>query len=1026
MKKLFLFVFVLVNSIHIYAQQKPNIVYILADDMGIGDVSAYNPNGKIQTPAIDQLSKEGVRFTDAHTTSSVCTPTRYSLLTGRYNWRSRLKSGVLWGYDTSLLDPNRLTVASFLQKQGYHTGVVGKWHLGWTWTNIQSGPKNVDFSKPILYGPNHFGFDYSFCIPASLDMDPYVYVENGLPTSVPKDTCAATAGVGFYRSGLIAPDFKHEEVLNKFTDKAIEFINQNSQTKKPFFLYLPLAAPHTPVLPTSAFAGKSQVSPYADFVLMVDDAVNKVISALKANGIYDNTLIVFTSDNGFAPAADLTGQLEKGHNPSMQYRGTKADIFEGGHRVPFIVRWGNQIKKASISSQLVSSTDFFRTVSEIVKVKLDDKTAEDSYPFLSALTGKITSLPKRNAIVHHSIDGYFAIRQHNWKLIFCSHSGGWSDPKPGSAMANTLPPVQLYNLSNDKGETKNVFAQYPGKVQELTNLMTKYLKNGRSTEGNVQTTEGPAFWKQLTWLKEREADIIIYGGTSAAMTAAVQAKRMGKSVIVVSPDEHLGGLSSGGLGFTDTGNKGVIGGLSREFYHRIYNHYEKPNNWNWQLREEYGNRGQGTPAIDGDARTMWIFEPHAAEQVFEEFVKENNITVYRNEWLDRTPKGIQKKNGAIQSFKTLSGITYKGKMFIDATYEGDLMASAGIKYHIGREPNSMYNEKWNGVQAGIFHQGHHFESKVSPYKMAGDAKSGLLPEISPEPITVKNGTGDNKIQAYCFRMCLSNHPDNRIPFPKPEGYDSNRYELYARVFETGWRNTFQKFDPIPNRKTDTNNHGPFSTDYLGKNYDYPEASYARRREIIKEHELYQKGLMYFLQNDSRVPHDVQAKMKEWGLAKDEFKDNGNWPHQLYIREARRMIGEFVMTEADALGKTTVPKPIGMGSYNIDSHNTQRYVTAEGYVQNEGDISVKPDKPYSIAYGSILPKENECTNLLVPVCISSSHIAYGSIRMEPVFMILGQSAATAAVLAMEHKVSPQKLSYDILKTALLNDKQVLEN
>ena len=246
MKKLFLVVYILVNSINFYAQQKPNIVYILADDMGIGDVSAYNPNGKIQTPGIDQLAKEGVRFTDAHTSSSVCTPTRYGLLTGRYNWRSRLKSGVLWGYDTSLLDPNRLTVAAFLQKQGYHTGVVGKWHLGWTWANIKAGQNNVDFSKPVLNGPNSFGFDYSFCIPASLDMDPYVYVENGLPTSVPIDTCAATIGVGFYRSGLIAPDFKHEEVLDKFTDKAIGFINQKSQTKKPFFLYLPLAAPHTP------------------------------------------------------------------------------------------------------------------------------------------------------------------------------------------------------------------------------------------------------------------------------------------------------------------------------------------------------------------------------------------------------------------------------------------------------------------------------------------------------------------------------------------------------------------------------------------------------------------------------------------------------------------------------------------------------------------------------------------------------------------------------------------------------------
>jgi arylsulfatase A-like enzyme len=1024
MKKMSFLLFLVVLSVNSQAQQKPNIVYILADDLGIGDVSAYNPTGKIHTPAIDQLATEGVRFTDAHTSSSVCTPTRYGILTGRYNWRSRLKSGVLYGYDTTLLDPNRQTVASFLQKQGYETGIVGKWHLGWNWANGKAGQAKVDFSKPVRNSPNTFGFGYSFCIAGSLDMPPYVYVENGQPTSIPIDTIAAGTGVAFYRGGLIATDFKHEEVLGKFTDKAVGFINQKAQSKTPFFLYLPLAAPHTPILPTGSYVGKSQQSPYADFTIMVDDVVKKVVNALKANGIYDNTLIVFTSDNGFSPAADLKAQLANGHNPNMQFRGHKADLFEGGHRVPFIVRWGNQIKKASVDSQLVCSTDLFRAVSDLLNVKLGEDTAEDSYSFLSALTRKKSTLPKRTDIVHHSVDGFFAIRKDNWKLLFCSHSGGWSDPRPNSEQAKTLPPIQLYNLSNDLGETQNVSAQHPRIVRELTDLMTNYLKRGRSTEGRIRANDGPIFWKQLTWLKEREADIIIYGGTSAAITAAVQAKRMGKSVIVVSPDTHLGGLSSGGLGFTDTGNKEVIGGLSREFYQRIYNHYQKPKNWQWQKREEYGNKGQGTPAMDGNARTMWIFEPHAAEQVFEDFVKENDITVYRNAWLDRSPEGIEKKQGNIQSFRTLDGITYKGKMFIEATYEGDLMALAGVKYHIGREPNSQYNEKWNGVQGGIFHQTHHFETKVSPYKIEGDATSGLLPEISPDPIP-ENGSGDAKIQAYCFRMCLSNHPDNRIPFPKPEGYDPARYELYARVYATGWRRTFVKFDPIPNRKTDTNNHGPFSTDYLGKNYDYPEATYERRKEIIKDHELYQKGMMYFLQNDPRVPADVQEKMKEWGLARDEFKENGGWPHQLYIREARRMIGAFVMTEADALGKTQVPNPIGMGSYTLDSHNTQRYVTAEGYVQNEGDIAVGPDRPYSIAYGSILPKENECTNLLVPICISSSHIAYGSIRMEPVFMILGQSAATAAVLSINHKLSPQQLPYQKLKDALLKSKQILE-
>ncbi|MET3128816.1 hypothetical protein ABID42_003935 [Arcicella rosea] len=521
-----------------------------------------------------------------------------------------------------------------------------------------------------------------------------------------------------------------------------------------------------------------------------------------------------------------------------------------------------------------------------------------------------------------------------------------------------------------------------------------------------------------------KADVIIYGGTSAAVIAAVQVKKMGKSVIVVSPDTHLGGLSSGGLGFTDTGNKEVIGGLSREFYQRLYQYYQNNSTWQWQKKEEYGNKGQGTPAIDGTNRTMWIFEPHVAEQVFEDFVKKNKLLVYRNEWLDRSEKGVVKVSGSIHSFRTLSGNVYQAKMFIDATYEGDLMAVAGVDYHVGREANSVYGEQWNGVQPEVFQHGHHFKTKISPYKIANDSTSGLLPEISSEPIA-EYGSGDNKIQAYCFRMCLSNHPENRVPFPKPEGYDPARYELLTRVFASGWRETFDKFDNIPNRKTDTNNHGPFSTDYIGKNYDYPEASYERRKQIIKEHELYQKGLMYFLQNDKSVPADVRDKMQEWGLPKDEFKDNGNWPHQLYIREARRMIGEFVMKEADALGKTQVPNPIGMGSYALDAHNAQRYIKKDGYVQNEGDIGVHPDKPYSIAYGSILPKEKECNNLLVPVCLSSSHIAYGSIRMEPVFMILGQSAATAAVLSINNKVSPQQLPYSKLKAVLLRDKQRLE-
>ncbi|MDQ3254770.1 MAG: FAD-dependent oxidoreductase, partial [Acidobacteriota bacterium] len=338
----------------------------------------------------------------------------------------------------------------------------------------------------------------------------------------------------------------------------------------------------------------------------------------------------------------------------------------------------------------------------------------------------------------------------------------------------------------------------------------------------------------MTAYAQQKFDVVVYGGTAAAVTAAVQAKRMGKTVVIVSPDKHLGGLSSGGLGFTDTGDKSVIGGLAREFYHRVWKRYDQPTAWKWEKREQYGNKGQGTPAIDGEQRTMWIFEPHAAEAVFEDFIKEHQIPVHRGEWLDRK-NGVKKQVARIVEIKTLSGKRYAGQMFIDATYEGDLMAAAGVSYHVGREAKSDYGEQWNGVQTGVLHHRHHFgamSKKISPYVIPGDPKSGVLPRISTQP-PGEYGEGDKRVQAYNFRMCLTDHPDNRVPFPKPDGYDPKQYELLVRIFEAGWRETFQKFDRIPNRKTDTNNHGPFSTDNIGYSYDYPEASYERRREIIR-------------------------------------------------------------------------------------------------------------------------------------------------------------------------------------------------
>ena len=549
-------------------------------------------------------------------------------------------------------------------------------------------------------------------------------------------------------------------------------------------------------------------------------------------------------------------------------------------------------------------------------------------------------------------------------------------------------------------------------VQNLTRALLLCLSFAASL-GNRATWAEPATVR----------DLVIYGPTSAGIAAAVQAKRMGLSVIVVGPDQHLGGLSAGGLGWTDSGNKAVIGGVALDFYKRVYDYYDKPSTWRWQERAAYGNRGQGTPAMDGDGRAMWVFEPHIAEQVFEDLVRDHAITVHRDEWLDRSGVGVIRKAGRITAIKMLSGREYAGKMFIDATYEGDLMAAAGVSYTIGREANSVYGETLNGVQIERA-RSHQFTNDISGYKVPGDPTSGLLPRVHAGSPGMQ-GAGDHRVQAYNFRMCLTRVPENRVPFPRPEGYDPDQYELLLRDLLAGSRHIQGKFDMLPNLKTDTNNHGSFSTDNIGMNYDYPDASYERRQEIIAEHRRYQQGYCYFLANDPRVPEDVRSWYRAWGLAKDEFTDNGHWPHQIYVREARRMVGDLVVTENHLRRTLPTERSIGMGSYNMDSHNVQRYIDKDGFVRNEGDIQVNPGGPYPIDYGAILPKKAECENLLVVCAVSSSHIAYGSIRMEPVFMILGQSATTAAAQALEAGLAVQDVPYDSLAARLTADGQVLD-
>lgn len=481
---------------------KPNIVYILADDQGYGDVSCLNESSRIHTPNLDRLAADGLICRDAHATSAVCTPSRYGILTGRYNWRSWRKESVNDGYEKPLIERDRTTVASFLKLHGYRTGCVGKWHLGWTWPTNSDERTDVDFRRPIQDGPCDVGFDTFFGISASLDMAPYVYVEDDTPTAVPDRITPAqeNGSMGFWRGGPIAPDFDHAEVLPKLTEKAVEFIDASSSGDSPFFLYFPLPAPHTPILPTKQFQGVSGTNAYGDFCVQVDDVVGQVMQALERQGATENTVVVFTADNGCSPMADFGGLAEFGHHPSYVFRGAKADIYEGGHRIPLIVRWPQRIAAGSVSDETVCLVDLLATCADIVGDDLPDNAAEDSVSNLPVWDGESMDRSLREATVHHSIDGSFSIRKGKWKLEMCPGSGGWSYPRPGEE-SDGLPPMQLYDLDTDIGERENVVDKHPEVVEELTELLTQYVRNGRSTPGAPQSNAGGNSWRQLWWME---------------------------------------------------------------------------------------------------------------------------------------------------------------------------------------------------------------------------------------------------------------------------------------------------------------------------------------------------------------------------------------------------------------------------------------------------------------------------------------------------------------------------------------------
>lgn len=525
----------------------------------------------------------------------------------------------------------------------------------------------------------------------------------------------------------------------------------------------------------------------------------------------------------------------------------------------------------------------------------------------------------------------------------------------------------------------------------------------------------------LSAAESTRVDFCIYGGTSGAVAAAVQAKRMKRTVVIVSPDRFLGGMTSGGLGFTDIGDERILGGLSAEFFQKIYQHYQKDEAWKWQEKNTFANKGQGGPAMNHKQKTMSIFEPSVASTLFEQWIREHDIRVIYGK-LDRSKQGVVKQGASLVSMRTMEGHVIEARVFMDATYEGDLMAAAGVPYAMGREPASQYGESENGIQPG--HPGNQLPRGIDPYLVPKHPASGLLPGVNADAGGAK-GDGDKKLQAYCYRMCLTNHPENRIAITKPEGYDEKAYEIVFRAIEAGQKNRFMKFSMLPNRKTDSNNDSGASTDFIGENYRYPEADYATREKIAAAHKKWQLGLLWTLQHHPRVPEAIRKAHEPWGLPKDEFVKNDHWAHALYVREARRMIGDYVVTQDDVSNKKAVERSIGMGAYTMDSHHVQRYVTDQGDVQNEGDVQSRIRGPYRIDYGAVLPRKQDCENLYVTFCVSASHIAFGSIRMEPVFMCLAQSAVTAGVIAMDQGIPIQDVKYQDLKPRLLADGQKLE-
>jgi len=999
------------------------VLFCIADDAS-PHFGAYGCTWA-KTPAIDRLAQEGITFDRAYTPTAKCSPARAAILTGRYPWQLEAAAN-----HNPFFPPNSMAFTEALADAGVAVGAAGKfWSPGVAQT-ADGADRTWGIGPPGLARSGEAASSYREFLA-------------GLPPDKP----------AFFWFGSTNPHRPYARDAGLAAGKQLTDIDR-----------VPAYWPDDEIV-------RRDMLDYATRIEAFDAEIAALLDVLDTSGQAKNTIVIVTSDHG------------------MPFPRVKGHCFEAAHRVPLVVRLpaGGREAGGRRVNDFVNFVDLAPTFLELFGI-----AAETSG--MRPITGRsIVDLFEDRPVAGPPRDATFIGRERNdvngragtpsglgypargiregnhlyvknfapdrWPC--CDPDLGLTDTDPGPtkqfiAVAGQLdrfwnrcfglrPAEELYDVEKDPDCLKNL-AGDAAHVTVRSRLAERLMAALREQEDPRVLGKGDVFdqYPAPPSAKNRRAkgadsgrtrDVVIYGGTSAAVIAAIRAALLGADVVIVSPDRHVGGLTSGGLGYTDSGNTRAIGGLAREFYRRVWKHYQQPEAWKWQPRDTFRGLGQGVKQADTADDSMWLFEPHVAERIFDEWLAEHEIEVVRDVRLDRehgvelVPAADGAAGPRIRAITMLAGPAgqarrFAGKVFIDATYEGDLMAAAGVRFHVGREANAVYGEEWNGNQVGILHHSHFFKVPVDPFKTPGDPQSGLIPLISADPPGTR-GEGDKRVQAYCFRMCLTDHPDNRVPFAKPPGYDPARYEVLARVLAAGWRDVFNKFDAIPNRKTDTNNHGPVSFDHIGANEDYPEASYERRREIIADHERYQRGMLYFLAHDERVPADIRTRMRQWGLPKDEYDDNDHWSPQLYIREARRMIGADVLTEHECLGKREVKKPVGMGSYNLDSHNVRRYVTPEGTVQNEGDIQHRPPGPYHIGYGSLVPKRDECANLLVPVCLSASHIAYGSARMEPVFMLLGDAAANAAVLAARSGSAVQDVDYASLRGLLEAQGQVLE-